>query len=298
MKKILISLLLLVFLTPPLYAAQSTITEAEGYACMGDDKSRKQTEQSALADAQRKAAEFALTYIRSETKVKDFVLEKDMIEAYAKATVKVIQEMEKSWYKDPASGDCFRLKVKAEVVPDEKAMKKISRSSAIDDPSGLLHVKLWTDKKEYKAGDQMKIFIKSNKPFFGRIVYKDASGSLLQLLPNPYRTENYFNGGVIYEIPSGKDTFTMEVTPPFGKEEIVVYASTAELGALELKSEGGIYSIQTKSNDIGAKTRGIKIKELKGGISVQGKEVPTPLAASEFFEEKLEVYTAKSGQKP
>ena len=28
-----------------LYAAQSTITEADGYACMGEDKSRKQTEQ-------------------------------------------------------------------------------------------------------------------------------------------------------------------------------------------------------------------------------------------------------------
>ena len=36
---------------PLLYAAQSTITEAEGYSCMGIDKSRKQTEQEAMADA-------------------------------------------------------------------------------------------------------------------------------------------------------------------------------------------------------------------------------------------------------
>jgi hypothetical protein len=37
------------------YAIQSTITDADGYACMGEDKSRKQTEQSAMADAKRNA---------------------------------------------------------------------------------------------------------------------------------------------------------------------------------------------------------------------------------------------------
>lgn len=50
-----------------LYAAQSSITEAEGYACMGDDKSRKETEQNAVADSKRNAAETVLTHLSSET---------------------------------------------------------------------------------------------------------------------------------------------------------------------------------------------------------------------------------------
>ena len=54
------------------HAAQSTITQSEGYACMGDDKSRKQTEAEALVDAKRKAIEYASTYMKSETKVNDF----------------------------------------------------------------------------------------------------------------------------------------------------------------------------------------------------------------------------------
>jgi hypothetical protein len=45
-----------------------------------------------------------LTYIKSETKVKDFQLEKDLIEAYAHAAVKLIQELERTWYKDALSG--------------------------------------------------------------------------------------------------------------------------------------------------------------------------------------------------
>src|SRR5271157_5079378 len=113
MKRVIISILIGIFMVSTLYAAQSTITEADGYACMGYDKSRKQAEDEALTNAKRKAVEYASTYIKSETQVKDFQLQKDLIEAYANATVKIIQEIEKAWYKDASSGDCFRVKVKA-----------------------------------------------------------------------------------------------------------------------------------------------------------------------------------------
>jgi len=90
-------------------ASQSTITDAEGYACLGDDKSRKQTEQAALAAAKKNALDRTATYIRSETKVADFVVQKDIVEAYQRATVKVLQEIERNWYKDPQSGDCYKV---------------------------------------------------------------------------------------------------------------------------------------------------------------------------------------------
>jgi len=61
MKKIVIALIICILAAvPALYASQSTITEAEGQACMGDDKSRKETEQAALSDAKRKAVDSTL----------------------------------------------------------------------------------------------------------------------------------------------------------------------------------------------------------------------------------------------
>ena len=74
--------------------------------------------------------------------------------------------------------------------------------------------------------------MKGNKPFYVRVVYEDADGSILQLLPNPYRQDNYFNGGVVYEIPSGNDRFELEVSPPFGEENIVVYAPAGHIPSL------------------------------------------------------------------
>lgn len=279
------TILAFLFVVADLYAGQSTITVADGSACMGDDKSRKQTENEALIYAKRKAVEFASTYLQSETRVKDFEVERDLVDAYANATIKVIEEIEKAWYRDAASGECFRIKIKAEVIPDEKAMTEIAKDlSMVNDPQAPLNVQVWTEKKEYKQSEKIKVYIKGNKPFYARVLYKDAEGTLLQLLPNSFRTDNYFNGGVVYEIPSGNDRFELEVNPPFGEENIIVYSSIAPLGEINLKDLGGVYEIKTKANDIGVKTRGIKLKERSDGKDS---------ATSEFFEGKATIKTGK-----
>jgi hypothetical protein len=265
-----------------LYAAQSAITEAEGYSCAGDDKSRKQTEQESLADAKRNAVENAISYLKSETKVKNFQLEKDIVEAYSHATVKVIEIKERNWYKDERSGDCYKIKIKAEVVPDEKAMTSLAANQATaDDPAMPLNVKVWTDKKQYKSKESIKIFLKGNKPFYARVLYVNVKGESLQLLPNPSRSDNYFNGGVIYEIPSGNDRFELEVNPPFGEEKILVYASSTQLGKINVQAAGNFYEVKTDAEDVGVKTRGIQLKEKTG------RSKP----AESFFEGKMTIKT-------
>jgi hypothetical protein len=286
------AILVLCLFAKPLYAAQSTITEAEGNACMGDDKSRKQTEDAALTDAKKRAVEFASTYIRSETEVKNFSLEKDLLSAYAHAEVKLLQEPIKEWYKDPNSGDCLKMKIKAEVIPDTASMLKMAAQSpaAAEDPSAPLTVKAWTGKKAYKEGEKVKIYIRGNKPFYARILYKDASGDIIQLLPNPYRSDNYFNGGTIYELPTGNDKFELEVSPPFGDENVIVYASSSPLGDISTETRGGVYQVKTQAGDIGLKTRGIKLTgKTESGSSIAALK-PT---ASEFFEDKVVVTTGK-----
>jgi hypothetical protein len=284
-KKTFLVFLLFICICTPLYAGQSTIADVEGNACMGDDKSRKQTEQMAMADAKRNAAERAMTYLKSETQVKDFAVEKDLVNAYAQATIKIIQELEKTWFKDANSGDCYRIRIRAEIVPDQKAVEMAAkRNKLADTPGAPLKVQLWTDKQEYKQGEKVKIYLKANKPFFARVLYKDAAGHLLQLLPNPYRSENYFNGGVIYEIPSGNDRFELEVSPPFGGEDILIYASTSPLGDINLAAQGDVYRVVSKSADVPRLTRGLKIQEKVSGR----KDLP-----SEFSEEVFSIRTGR-----
>ncbi|MBW1614653.1 MAG: DUF4384 domain-containing protein [Deltaproteobacteria bacterium] len=263
----------------------SVILEVEGHACMGEDKSRKETRELAMAETKRKAAEMALTHIKSETEVKNAVVSSDIINAYAQAKVRVIEEIEKGWFKTEYAGECYKVKIKAEVAPDPDSLRKVVKEKTfLDNPNALLTVKLWTDKKEYQIGEKIKIYLKGNKPFFARIIYQDAEDHLIQLIPNPYRSENYFNGGVIYEIPSGKDRFELEVSPPLGLESITLYASTTQLGELDLIPSKGIYMVRTGSMKVGVKTRGGKIAAKKGN---------RPGSPVEFGEAKIEVNTVE-----
>lgn len=286
MKKFLVVLAMLLLAAPLAHAGQSVIVEVDGKSCMGEDKSRKQTEQEAMLDAKRRASEYALTRIKSETWVKDFQLEKDIIEAYTRASIRVIEETERGWYKDASSGDCFKTKIKAEVMPDKNVMADIVTDKKLDDnPSAPLYISLWPEKKAYKRGERMKLFLQGNKPFFAYIIYRNASGEVLQLLPNPFRKGNFLAGGKVYEVPSEDDRFYIEVTPPFGMEEISVYGSTSELGKLEVEPVSGVYRVKTNAADIGSTTR---------GVSLVGKGVsPTSGGKAEFYETKAEVETSE-----
>jgi len=287
MKKVIGLILLILLAGQDLYADQlrSVVTEVEGLACMGRDKSMAQTENQAMQEAKRKAAEYASSYIKSETQMQDFVLEKDLVSAYTKAMIKIIQELDKSWFKDAASGQCYKIKIKAEVVPDEKAMKKMDREDFSDNPAAPLTVRIYTDRESYKKGEKIKIFLKGNRPFYANILYKNVEGQTLQLLPNPYRQNNYFQGGAVFEIPSGDDQFELEVTEPFGRETITVYASTAQIGDLSVKPLGGVYEVKTKAKDIPVGTRGVKL--VSPGKSSQTK------TAAQFIESSVSIKTIR-----
>ncbi len=92
-------------------------TIAEGNACMGDDKSRKQTEEAARKEATRRASEQVLSLVRSTTMIKDMALEQDLIAAYTQAQVRVLEEIERRWDKD-----CYHYKIRAAVTPEPVKM--------------------------------------------------------------------------------------------------------------------------------------------------------------------------------
>jgi hypothetical protein len=274
----------LLLLSLRLGSAQSVVIEATGTASMGDTKSRKETMDEAKTNAKRNAIENASTYIRSETTVKNFMTEKDLVEAFSQAVVTVLEEVKGEWFQDSLMGESFKIVLKVEVTPKE--MEKIpEKTEMIDSPTAPLTVKLWIDrdKASFKAGEKINLFIKGNKPFFARIVYVQNDGSLVQILPNPLNKDNYFNGGAIYSLPSDKDSYELVVEPPFGEEKIIVYAGTAPLGDVNLADAGSVYAVDDNLNDTGSKSRGIKIKKKEG----QSK------AAAEFFETNLIIKTTE-----
>ena len=135
--------------SPMVLAGESSITEADGQSCMDDDKSRKQTRDVALQDAKRLAMEYAGSYLESETIVENFELKSDLIKAFRKANVKVIDILEETWAGE--NNECFTIRIKAEVIPNDNIMQQVDTSQMLADPRAPLNVKLWTSKDSYKA---------------------------------------------------------------------------------------------------------------------------------------------------
>ncbi len=125
-----------------------------------------------------------------------------------------------------------------------------------------LQVKVWTDKQSYREGEEINIFLQGNKDFYGKVVNITSDGTIIQLLPNPYRNLDFFKGGRTYRIPDTGDVFNLEVSPPYGEERLLVYASETQLGKVQLASAGQGLSVFQGSKaelDQGVRTRAISL---------------------------------------
>jgi hypothetical protein len=269
-------------------AKHSCIQEVSGYANLSEDMTLAQTRQAAVTNAKRLAVEMARTYIQSQTTVENFVLKQDLVTGSAEGAVTVLE------IKDYGVEDNSRYHVwiKAEVVYDlEPAAGPAPASGAAAgpgtdgmNPDAPLTVQIWTPQKVYQQGETITIYLKGNRNFYARIVDMTSAGEIIQLLPNDYRQNNYFEAGKVYQIPDEEDRFSLSVSPPFGQDRIVVYASEVPLGDVQTEAAGnGLRSFKGSPGQLATLSRGIAVKPASQG---------SPGGAA-FFEGRWNVTTEK-----
>lgn len=265
----------------------SSIVRAEGTACMGDDASRRQTRDTAMQRARDQAARLVRSHISSSVTVRDNVLREDLIRSYARADVRVLEVLESAWHQDPTAGQCYRTRILAEVVPE--ASGKNLHGSLPEDPAAPLTIRLWTDKDSYRSGEVVRVYLKGNKPFYALLAYKDVAGRLIQLLPNPMRHANRFQGGVVYRVPDLEDGFDLKVIPPYGREKVMLFAGTGPLGTVRTTKNSGILVIDETPEDLARSTRSIRLvpaRPEQGADAVRRSQEPV-----EFYETSLDIST-------
>ncbi|NIA31403.1 MAG: DUF4384 domain-containing protein [Actinobacteria bacterium] len=236
----------------------SAIVEADGYVYLSEDKTIRQLREQALAAAKREALQKGQTYIKSFTKVENFQLSYDLIQSQAEGYVKILDSKDYGITKD----NRYHYWIKAEIEYRLKPPASGAAKTVLTNSAAPLSVSVWTEKTAYKEGDKIKIFLKGNKDFYARVIYIDSKNHILQLIPNQQRKNNFFKGGETIVIPSADDQFELQVSPPFGSEKIVVYASTTPQGKVETATAGkSLYQINSDLTTIAGQTRGVMIKK-------------------------------------
>ena len=247
---------------------RSCIQAVDGYAYLSENMTLAQTRATAFANAKRQALEGARTYIQSKTKVKDFQVEYDLIWSDAEGAVTILEQ------KDHGVEDNTRYHVwiKAEVEYALRSKGQQGDQGHILDRDAPLTVKVWTSKKQYRDGESIEVFVQGNRDFYARIVDITSSGNIIQLLPNDYRRINFFEAGKVYKIPDKGDHFDLKVTPPYGDDQIVVYASEVPVGQVDMEAVGqGLRRYRGNRESLATMTRGIKVAPGDAG-SISGAE--------------------------
>ncbi|MGH7449706.1 MAG: DUF4384 domain-containing protein [bacterium] len=260
---------------------RSAIVAADGYAYLAGDKTINQLRDEAKSQAMRNAVERGKIFIQSLTRVENFVLHYDLIKSESAGYLSIIEEKDYGIESD----NRYHYWIKGEVRYGikEKSVEPLP-FDPWQNPHAPLTVRVWTDTTHYTDGQFMLIYLQGNKEFYARVVYHDVQGNLIQLLPNQFRGANYFKGGQMCEIPDAAagDLFQLRVRPPFGAEEIIVYASTAKPGSIDMTNAGqGLYQFRGSVEDLGRQTRGV---EIIGASAEPGK--------AEFYEARWKVITS------
>jgi hypothetical protein len=247
----------------PDHEKRSCIQEVDGYAFLSEDMTISQTRAAAFSNAKRQAVEMAQTFIQSKTQIENFILKFDQVTADTAGAVTILEQ------KDLGIEDNTRYHVwiKAEV---EYAISPQGGSAAVPDVMDKgkpLTVKVWTSKKSYKAGETIEIYVQGNRDFYARILNVTSRGDIIQLLPNEYRRINFFKSGKVYKIPDKGDQFDLKVAPPYGEDQIMVYASEVPLGEVDMEKIGqGLGRFRGSRNKLSFQTRGLKVVASKQGF--------------------------------
>ena len=257
---------------------RSCIQVVDAYINLSEDMTLAQCRGAAFAQAKRQALESAQTYIKTKTKVEDFTVAYDLIWSETEGNVRILEQNDFG----VENNSRYHVWIKAEVTYDIKQKTANTNENLLMGKGAPLTVKVWSDKKKYLAGENITIYIQGNRDFFARIVDIAPSGDIVQLLPNDYRKLNLFEAGKIYKIPDGEDKFMLNVSPPYGEDRIVVYASESPLGEIDTQSIGqGLRSYKGNEKDLAAKSRGIEVNPA----------YPNAFNGTEFFEGNWSLFT-------
>jgi len=244
---------------------RSNIVEVDGYVQLSEEKSIRDVRQEAFANARRQALENAESRIKSQTRVENYQLQYDLIESGAEGVVKVLEQKDFGI----ENNSRYHVWIKAEVTYMLKPPSAPAQQKALMSPEAPLTVKVWTDKKSYSDGEYIIIYMEGNRNFYARIVNIGSNGKVIQLLPNGYRQTNHFRGGKRYQIPGASDRFSLQVTPPYGQERSVVYASETPMGDIPMAPlAAGLQEYRGSNDDLAFRVRSIQpVARPSGGLT-------------------------------
>ncbi len=119
---------------------------------------------------------------------------------------------------------------------------EVSFADLVDEPEDTLdmvfediHLEVFVDHSvdnQYKAGENMKIYIKADKDCYIRVLYRDTQGEDLMLFPRRETDNDFIKANQTYVIPPD-NSYKIVAVEPYGTECLKVFASSRPFGGIQ-----------------------------------------------------------------
>jgi len=124
---------------------------------------------------------------------------------------------------------------------------------------GEIRLELTTQRGDgatFAEGEKIQYFVSSNRDAYLLLLYKDAEDHLIQIYPNARSGNGFHKAGEYIAIPDETMRFDFTITPPFGVEQVMAFASTTPFPTLKGKGlSNGLMVIEGNLNDVASQLR-------------------------------------------
>ncbi len=236
MKKLLISIIVLL-IPLSVFASESSVwVEADGEAYQGDIETPKEVKERAKRDAEAKAIDAAVgTFIKSHTVVSNSQLAEDLIYASVRGKIDKVEVLKEGW--DKKERNLYKVKIRAMIEP------------VYPEKGDGLSLKLSLSKSTIKEGEEVKIFYQANSDCYVYLFSVAADGSVTLLFPNSINKDNGVKAGKAYEFPPEDSEIKLQAQflPGFtgnkAEEKIKVIATKQKEDIIPLGFQEGAFKV-------------------------------------------------------
>ena len=89
------------------------------------------------------------------------------------------------------------------------------------------------DNQTFIRGDKVRFLASTNQNAYLLLIYKNANGEILQLIPSKTLGKGYYKERYYFEIPKSGSGFVFHISEPFGTELLELFASSSEFPIFE-----------------------------------------------------------------
>jgi hypothetical protein len=269
------------------------LAPVSGEACYehGDNETPIQGANMARALARQRAVEQHAVFVESASRVEQLQLTKDVLITVSGALLR-----QEKTTKENRQGKNICIGIAALLDPAEvQALitERIKNRELIADVQTPLAahsafgLKVWTNKNDgvFHEGEQMIVFVQSDRDAYLKLDYYQVDGEVVHLVPNLYGGEAFIRAGKVYQFGGKGSPYQFTVKPPFGEEALQAIASAEPFGekltATRSAENAGVYR--------GTLKRGLE-------ATYQDQPVGTPAAGSRLAEAMLTLRVKAKGE--